>query len=362
MTATTAAPEPTTTPAAPASGLSVKAKAAWPHVARWVGAILGALIIFGAIVMLKGANPLEVYVDMWNSTFTRPRSLSEIFIRMAPIALAALAVVVPAKAGMINVGGQGQLILGAIAAAGIALATDEKLPGTVVIALMFVGAMIAGALWAGIAGLLRIFFNVNEAVTTLLLNFVALDLLLFLIYQPWRESPAGQPATRELATGAKLPTIGATGVHVGILFAVIAVVVLAWLLAKTRWGFRLQVVGGNAEAARRSALPVTGLLLSALLVGGALAGLAGMVEFSANEYKLRSGFALELGYIGFLASWLARHRPGPVLIASFALAALSVAADSLQLDAGLPAATVNILTALLLMAVLGWTTVRRRTS
>lgn len=337
-------------------------RAVWPHAWRWFAAILGALVIFSVLVWSKGANPVEMYADMWTSTFARSRSVTEIFIRLAPIALAALAVVVPARAGMINVGGEGQVLLGGIAAAGVALATDQSLPGGAVMALMVIAALAAGAVWAGLAGLLRIVFNVNEAVTTLLLNFVALDLLLFLIYQPWRESAAAQPATRELATAAKLPTLGTTGVHIGIVFAVVAVVVLWWALSRTRWGFQLQVVGGNAEAARRAALPVTALVLSALLVGGAVAGLAGMIEFSAIEYKLRSGFGTQLGYVGFLASWLARHKPAPVLIAAFALAALSVAADSLQLDAGLPAATVNILTALLLMAVLGWTTVRGKKS
>ena len=333
---------------------------AWPHVIRWVAAISGALIIFGALAAFKGANPFELYADMWASTFARPRSMTEIFIRLAPITLAALAVVVPARAGMINVGGEGQVILGGIAAAGIALLMDQKAPGTVTMTLMIVAAIVVGGLWAGIAGMLRIWFNVNEAVTTLLLNFIALDLLLFLIYQPWRESAAAQPATRELDTAAKLPTIGASGVHVGLIFAIIAVVIVGLVLSKTRWGFKLLAVGGNSEAARRSALPVTALLLGALLLGGALAGLAGMIEFSGVEYKLRSGFALQLGYIGFLASWLARHKPAGVLVAAFALAALSVAADSLQLDAGLPAAAVNILTALLLMAVLGWTQVRKK--
>ncbi len=338
------------------------ANSVWPHAARWGAAIIGALLIFSAIVAFRGANPIDMYADMWQSTFARPRSVTEIFVRMAPIVLAALAVVVPARAGMINVGGEGQLILGAIAAAGVALVTDQTLPGEAVMTLMVLAAVVAGALWAGIAAMLRIVFNVNEAVTTLLLNFIALDLLLFLIYQPWRESAAAQPATRELNASAKLPLLGSTGVHIGIVFAVVAVVVVWWVLAKTRWGFLLQVVGGNPEAARRSALPVTALLLSGLLVGGALAGLAGMIEFSAIEYKLRSGFGTQLGYIGFLASWLARHKPGPVLIAAFALASLSVAADSLQLDSGLPAATVNILTALLLMAALGWTTVKGRKS
>jgi len=325
---------------------------------RWVLAILGAMVIFSILISFQGASPLDVFHDMWVSTFQRPRSLTEIFIRMAPIALAALAVVVPARAGMMNVGGEGQVIVGAVGAAGVGLATDQSLPGGIVMALMAAGAILAGAAWAGIAALLRIVFNVNEAVTTLLLNFVALDLLLFLIYQPWRESATAQPSTREVATSAQLPTLGSTGVTVGIVIAVGAAVVLAWALARTRWGFRLGVVGGNAEAARRAAMPVTALLLSALLVGGALAGLAGWIELTAVELKLRPGFGTQIGYIGFLASWLARHRPLPVLVAAFVLAALSVTADSLQLDSGLPAATINILTALLLIAVLGWTTMK----
>ncbi|PKQ25660.1 MAG: ABC transporter permease [Actinobacteria bacterium HGW-Actinobacteria-4] len=333
---------------------------ALPHVGRWAAAIAGALLIFSILVSFKGANPIDVFGDMWTSTFSRSRSIGEIFIRMAPLALAALAVVVPARAGMINVGGEGQVIVGAVAAAGVGLATDQVLPGGVVLLLMAIAAILAGALWAGIAALLRLVFNVNEAVTTLLLNFVSLDLLLFLIYQPWRESPTQQPATRQLATEAQLPTLAATGVHVGIVVAVIAAVVLALALGRTRWGFRLAVVGGNPEAARRAGMPVTVLLLSALLVGGALAGLAGMIEFAGVETKLRPGFGTQIGYVGFLASWLARHKPVPVLIAAFTLAALAVGADSLQLDSGLPAATINILTALLLMAVLGWTAFRKK--
>ncbi len=137
--------------------------------------------------------------------------------------------------------------------------------------------------------------------------------------------------------------------------AVIAVVAVFFVLKYTRWGYRLSVVGGNAEAARRAGLHVPALILSALLVGGALAGIAGMIQFAGIEFKLRPGFASQIGYIGFLASWLARHRPFPVLLASFVFAALAVAGDSLQLDAQLPAATVSILTAFLLIAVLGFT-------
>jgi ABC-type uncharacterized transport system permease subunit len=326
-----------------------------PALLRWTVAVFGALAAFSVVIVLKGASPIDVFSDIWVSTFARPRSLVEILNTMAPIALAALAVVIPARAGMSNVGGEGQVIVGAIAAGGVALATDRLLPGEVVLALMLVAGMVGGAAWAAIAGLLRLTFQVNEAVSTLLLNFVALDLLLFLIYQTWRESSSGQPTSRELADAAKLLEISGVGVGVGIVIAVIAAVGVYIVLRFTRWGFKLSVVGGNAEAARRAGMHVPILILSALLAGGALAGLAGMIQFAGIEYKLRPGFALQIGYIGFLASWLARHRPLPVLVASFIFAALAVAGDSLQLDAQLPAATVSILTAFILIAVLGFT-------
>lgn len=353
----TADPPVAPPPLAPPPGRSAgdRARAALPTVARWAAALLGAVVVFSALIVFKGANPLEVFPDMWLSTFGRPRSVSEIVIAMAPLILAALAVVVPARAGMSNVGGEGQVIVGAIAACGVALATGSVLPGPLVLALMMVAGVAAGAAWAGVAGLLRLGFQVNEAVSTLLLNFVALDLLLFLIYQPWRESAAGQPTTPELADDAKLPLLSGSTVHIGIVLAVLATIAVFLVLRFTRWGFRLSVVGGNAEAARRAGMPVPALLLSALLVGGALAGLAGVVEYAGVEYKLRPGFGAQIGYVGFLASWLARHRPVPVLLAAFVFAALAVAGGSLQLDAQLPAATVNILTALILMAVLGFT-------
>ena len=220
--------------------------------------------------------------------------------------------------------------------------------------------MLAGALWAGIAAGLRLVAGVNEAISTLLLNFVALDLLLFLIYQPWRESSTAQPATRELADAAKLPVLTAgSRVHVGIVFALVLVVLVQVALTRTRWGFRISVAGGNAEAARRAGMNVAILVLSALMVGGALAGLAGMIQFSGVEYKLRPGFGNQLGYTAFLACWLARHKPFPIVLTAFVFAALSVSADSLQLDSGVPAASINVLTALVLIAVLGFTANRK---
>lgn len=328
-------------------------------VARWLGAIAVALLVFSALLLAKGANPVHAYSAMLELTFGRARSVQEIFIQMTPLVLGALAVAIPARAGLTNVGGEGQIIMGAVAACGASLALPQTLPGGLIVVAMLLASMVAGALWAGIAAAMRLVTGVNEAISTLLLNFVSLDVLLFLIYLPWRESPTGQPATRELVDTAKLPVLSGSKVHIGIVIAVIVTVIVHVVLTRTRWGFRISVAGGNSEAARRSGLNVNLLVLSALMLGGALAGLAGMIHFAGVEYKLRPGFGNQLGYTAFLACWLARHKPFPILVAAFVFAALSVAGDSLQLDSNVPAASIFILTALILIAVLGWTSPRK---
>jgi simple sugar transport system permease protein len=297
---------------------------------------------------------------MWHS-LADTTSFGEVLVKAAPLVLAALAVAIPARAGLVNVGGEGQVVMGAVAAAGVALALDATLPGSAMIVVMMLAAAAAGALWAGIAGILRLTVRVNEAITTLLLNYVAIDLMLYLIYQPWKDpNGSGQPATRPLAEAARLPLLGNSRVHMGIFVAVVATALIWAVLRWTTWGFNLRVVGGNPEAARRAGLPVSRLLMSAMLVGGALAGLAGMVHFAGSELKLRPGMTFNLGYIAFLASWLARHHPLKVAGAAVLLSGIAIAGDSLQLDSGLPAASVNVLMGLVLLAVMGRGMVKAR--
>jgi general nucleoside transport system permease protein len=330
---------------------------------RWAIALVGGLVVFAAFVLANGANPLAVYGDIWSSTLTQSGQFQQILIRATPFALAGLAVVIPARAGMVNVGGEGQLIIGAVASAGVALALDGQVPPGVLITAMLLAGVTAGAAWAGIAAVMRITVKVNEAVTTLLLNYVAAFLMLFLILGPWKDPAAlGQSTSVGISDSAKLPVLAGTAVNVGVVIAIVAALAVWFVLARTEWGFRLSVVGGNPEAARRAGMPVVVLLLSALLIGGALAGLAGYVQFAGTEYKLRPTFGLTIGYVAFLASWLARHRPLPLLVASLALAAIAVSGNSLQIGSGLPAGTVNILMGLVLIAVLGWTSPRKATS
>ncbi|HEX9999244.1 MAG TPA: hypothetical protein VGB74_02225 [Actinoplanes sp.] len=321
---------------------------------RWVVAIVGAPVIFGAFAVAKGLNPLTMYADMLLS-LADPAQAQTVLVRAAVLLLAGLAVAVPARAGLLNVGGEGQIVIGAVAAAGVGLVTDQRLPGGLVVVLMVVAAIAAGAAWAGLAGILRLTVKVNEAISTLLLNFVAIDIMLGLIYDPWKDAAGfGQPSSRPLAETARLPLFVTGGtVNAGIVLALLAMGGVWWALRYTAWGFKLRVVGGNPEAARRAGLKVGPLLLSAMVVGGGLAGLAGLVHFAGTEFQLRPGMAVNFGYVGFLASWLAMHRPVRVGLAALLLAAIAMGGDSLQIDAGLPAASLNVLMAVVLLVVLG---------
>jgi general nucleoside transport system permease protein len=327
----------------------------WRPLRRWALALLGAAAAFAIVVALKGSSPAEVYQSMWE-TLKSSTATDGIVVKATPLILAALATTVPAKAGLVNVGGEGQLVMGGVFAAGMSLALDGAAPGGTSLVLMCVAGAVGGAMWAGIAAGLRLFVGINEAVSTLLLNYLAINVMLFLIYDRWKDvNGSGQPASSPLPVVERFPLLGSTAVHAGIFVAIVATGVVWWVLRSTRWGFQLRVVGGNPEAARRAGIKVGTTILTAMLVGGALAGLGGVAQLAGAEFKLRPGFLLTYGYIGFLASWLARHKPINVAFAAVGLSALTIAGDSLQLDSGLPAATVNVLIALVLLAVFGWT-------
>jgi ABC-type uncharacterized transport system permease subunit len=325
----------------------------WKGAARILLAYLAALVIFGAFVSLRHINPLSMYHSIWASTITNRYGFGQVLVKTAPFILAALAVTVPARAGLINIGGEGQLVIGATAAGGVALALGTHVTGLPALLLMALAGMAAGALWAGLAAVLKLVGNVSEAISTLLLNYVGADVLAYLVYGPWKDkSGNGQPASKPIPKSDYLPTIGILKAHAGIIIAVVAVIVVAWALNRTKWGFALRVVGGNPEAARRAGLAVAGLTLSAMLVGGALAGLGGMVQFTGLEGQLRPGLAATYGYLGFLASWLARHKPGKVALAALLIGIIAVAGNSLELSSHLPGGAVDVLMALVLLAVL----------
>jgi simple sugar transport system permease protein len=254
--------------------------------------------------------------------------------------------------GLVNVGAEGQLYMGAWFASWGAL-SFTTLPAAALLPLMLVLGFIGGGVWALIPALLRARGWLNETISTLLLNYVAVLVVQFSVFGPWKDPrSANFPQSREFVAAAHLPTFGDTRLHAGILFAIVAVAILFFVLRRTRWGYEMQAIGGNPEASRRAGIPIAVYIVLALAIGGALAGLAGFGEVSAIQGRLRPTLSPGYGFIGFLVSWLAGHNPLIIVVMALLLAVLTASGDALQISQHLPFASVNLLMALTLFVVL----------
>jgi general nucleoside transport system permease protein len=326
-------------------------------VLRWSVLVVCTLAVFSAFLVARGAEPLAVLESMWTTSFGTRDAFGETLLRSTPILMAALATAAPARAGLFNLGGQGQLLLGAIGAIVVANWLDGGAGTVVTLVSMGLGGMAFGAAWAAIPAVLKVVTRTNEAISSLLLNYIAALIVTWLCFGPWKDPTSlGQAYSRKLTGPESLPIVWGQRVNIGIVVALLAAVVVWVLLRHTTWGFKLWVLGGNPSAARRAGLAVGGLSIAAMVAGGALAGLGGMLEVAGTEGRLRPELLAGVGFIGFLASWLAKHDPLRAILASVLLGAIAVGGSGLKITAGLSGAAVNILMALVLFAVLGWGT------
>ena len=322
---------------------------------RWAVALAGAVVVFGLFIALRGEQPIDAMRAIWESAAGDTDAIGETFVRATPFLLGALAVVVPGRAGFFNIGGEGQLVMGAIGAMAASRMLDGAAPTAVTLVVMAAGGALLGGIWAGIPALLRIVFATNEAITTLLMNYLAGLVLTWLVFEPWKDPQSlGQAYSEPLPDESRFGILWGNRVHLGVLVALVAVAAVWFALTRTRWGFRLRVLGGNPEAARRAGFRVGGLAVGAMLAGGALAGLGGMVELSGVEGRLRPEFLSGFGYTAFLASWLARHHPVKAVFTSILLAGIVVGGFGLKIATGLSGGAVSVLTALVLLGVLGF--------
>lgn len=321
---------------------------------RSTGAFLAALaaagVIFSGLILAFGRNPLETYGALFGLTFGSAYGWSELLVKMIPLLLTALATALPARLGLVNVGGEGQLAFGALAAAPVALALGPSLPGWLAVPAVLIAGFAGGAFWAVIPAWLRARGWLNETISTLLLNYVALNWVSFFVFGLLRD-PASANVPQTAAFGVTLPVLFGR-VHAGLFLALGALALVAWALERTRWGYEIRVIGANPLAARRHGLEITGSILLVMALAGGLAGWAGTAETLAIQGRLRPGFSPDYGYLGFLISWLAGHKPLRLLFMTFLVAAVTVGGDSLQIQQGLPFATVNVFMALILMFVL----------
>jgi len=319
-------------------------------VIRYLFMILLAFLLFGVILLISGKDPLQSYKDIFTSTLGSAYGFSEVLVAMIPMLITALAVAIPARVGLINVGGEGQLYIGAAFATFGAL-IFSNLPAWLLLPIMIFLGMLGGALWAFIPGYLKAIGLVNETITTLLLNSVAPKIIGFLIFGFWH-SALDTVKTPNFVAAARLPTFFGTRVHLGLLLGLILLIIF-WLFMKyTRWGLEMRAIGNNAQAARRNGIPLKKYLIIVMCVGGAIAGLAGMSQVSGFYGVLLLNFSMSLGFMGFMISWLAGGEPLGILLMSFVVAVIFTGGNLLQLTRGVPYSVINLLLAFTLFVVL----------
>lgn len=315
-------------------------------------AALGFFILGSIFFLMVGQPPLATFAAMIKGAFGDGYSLSETLVKVSPILLCATAASLPARLGLISVGGEGQFYLGAMVGTGVVLAFPGA-PAWALMPGMFLAAGLGGASWALIPGMLKARLNVNETITTLLLNYVASLLVDFLVYGPWKDPHnLGWPATVSFPAAAKLPGFFGTRAHLGIVIGVAASLLLHLLTARTRWGMSLRLLRSNRKVAEGIGLSFGKQALLVVCMGGMLAGIAGICETSAIQGRLQSGISNGMGFTGFLAAWMAGQDFLRILPLSLLLGGLLASADSLQMIAGLPSSASLVLQGLLFACVL----------
>jgi len=319
---------------------------------REIGLSAAAFIALSALFFgLIGREPIAMLGAIAEASVGSGYALGESVLRATPILLCALATLTPARVGQMSVGAEGQLYFGALTGTGVVLAFPQA-PSVVLMPALLAAGAAGGALWALLPALLRVAARVNETISTLLLNYVAALLVTWLVYGPWKNPHSqGWPATIDFPDAARLPTLWDSRVHAGLLLAL--AVLLHGLFTRTRWGLVLDILRSNPRAGQQAGLSLARQIVLTMLIGGALAGLAGIAETSAVQGRLQADLSNGAGLSGFLVAWLARGNVLRAIALALLVGALLAAGDGLQMSAGVPSSATLVVQGLLFVAVLG---------
>jgi general nucleoside transport system permease protein len=307
----------------------------WVYVAVPVIAVLLALGVGAVFLLLTGHDPLTVYRVMIQASFASTFGFADTLVSATPLILTGLAALVSFRVKLWNIGAEGQLYIGAVLAAGVALWLGETLPMPLNVVAMLVAGALGGMLYIAIPALARAWLRTNEIITTLLLNAVALLFMNWLIFGSqsfWRDAQAGQfPQGRRIPLAAEFPRLGTTRVHLGLFVALAAVLVIWFVLTRTRFGFSMRILGDSEDAARYAGIPVRWMVVGVLLLSGALAGLAGASHVGGLSRRLDpASLAIGMGYAGIIVAALARLNPGGVVLVAVLLGGVRNAGTALQ--------------------------------
>lgn len=327
------------------------------------GAAAAALLIGAVLLIALGANPFSGYAGLLQGAFGGKDAIARTLVRSIPLILVAAGISVSFRASVINIGGEGQIVMGALVCTAIALGMPTAMPRIIALPIVLAGGFVGGGMFGAIPGALKARFNVNEILSTIMLNIVAVQFMNYLLRGPMID-PAQDgvlsniPQTERLPHNTDLPVLlGGTRLHAGLLVALLAAVCAWFLLGKTTLGYRLRAVGFNRDAARYAGIPVERNIIAALSLSGAFCGLAGAVIVLGSEsHRLvtdgsASGFTGDAGFNGIIAALFAGLHPLWAIPSSMLFGALLVGANQMQRDVQVPASLVTVLNGLIVIFV-----------
>lgn len=343
-----------TTPLPSQSGLGIhKWMPRLEFVAIPILAVICGFLIFSIFLILLGKSPIDFFSLVYKAGFSTPFSWQNTLSRAAPLLLAALCVALPAKLGLVVIGGEGAIALGAVAAGALG-AYLTNIPGIIALPLLFFSAAITGALWIGFVGFLRIKRGVNETIASLLMAYIAIAISNHLIESVFRDPASlNKPSTASLSEALRVGSMPiGIDVHWGFLAGIIACI-LSWILIeKTTLGFSARIAGGNIRAAQVQGLPVAKLIIGFTALGGAIAGIAGFYEVTAVHGSANASVFAGYGYTGILIAFLARHNALAIIPITIMLAGFEASSGLIQRRMDLPDATILVFEGIVFVAIL----------
>jgi simple sugar transport system permease protein len=317
-----------------------------------LGALLVGLVVFGLFLLTQGKSPFAFFGYVWQAGFGSAFSWQNTLSRTAPLMFAALCVALPARLGLVVIGGEGAIVLGGVAVGALGVVLAGAAP-VLALPLMALAGALVGAVWIGAAGALRHYRGVNETISSLLLAYIAIALMNHLVEGPLRDPTSlNKPSTAMLVEGLRIGPVPGFDVHWGLPVGILCCI-LAWVLIdRTTWGFAARIAGGNVRAAQVQGLPVGRLILGFTALGGAFAGLAGFFEVTAVQGSANGSLAAGYGFTGILIAFLARHNPLAIIPVAILLAGFEASSGLVQRRMDLPDATVLVLQGFVFIAIL----------
>jgi simple sugar transport system permease protein len=334
--------------------LSIRVRRSAEYVAIPLFALVVSALLFSVFLLALGKSPIEFFQLVNRGGFGTAFSIQNTLQRSAPLILTALAVAVPARIGLVMIGGEGALVVGGFAAAALAIPmVVGHWPPPLVWLIMAATAAIVGGIWVGIVGYLRHARGVNETISSLLLTYIGIAIMNFFVEGVLRDlSNPNKPSTRPLGDTYMVGKIPGTDVHWGLAVGIILAIVLQILLARTTFGFAVRVAGGNARAALAQGLPVGKLIVICCMIAGACAGLAGFFEVAAIQGSANASLVAGYGFTGILVAFLARHNPIAIIPVAIMFGGIVASGGLIQRRMDLPDATVLVLQGLTFVVLL----------